>query len=128
MTLEQEAPTAASPRVRGWAGGVGCVVAIAVGALVVAVSWDEDGVAVASSAMRTFLVLWLVAGALTVIAAAGLVKVAPVVRLTVVGLALGAALASTAWDELALSGWRQLWLSVPLLLGQAPFLARRHTG
>ena len=100
--------------------------AVAVMALV-AGTWNETGAATGQVPMRIFLVGWAVAAVVILLgfAFAGLMRrpvLLPAVQHVAVGLVVGLVVGTTDWTALHLSGWWQLWWTVPLLLAYAGLL------
>ncbi len=103
-------------------------IAAAVAAIaLVAGTWDQTGAATGLVPMRVFLVGWAVAAFVILFgfAFAGLMHhpvLLPAVQHLAAGFAVGLALGTTDWTALRLSGWWQLWWTVPLLLAYAGLL------
>jgi len=103
-------------------------IAAAVAAIaLVAGTWNETGTATGLVSMRVFLVGWAVASfvILSDFAFAGLMRrpvLLPAVQHLAAGFVVGLAVGTTDWTALRLSGWWQLWWTVPLLLAYAGLL------
>jgi len=103
------------------------IVAAVAATVLVAGNWDKTGAATGEVPMRIFLVGWAVAAVviLSGFAFASLMH-RPVLLLTVqnvaVGFVVGLAVGTTDWTALRLTGWWQLWWTVPLLLAYAGLL------
>lgn len=102
-------------------------ISVVVAVVVPALLWRETSAATTPLAMHLFLVIWSVAGIVT--SAVGTLARRPrdavtlVLASMMVGVATGVAIGTTDWSDLALAGWWQLWLLVPLLLGWASVVA-----
>jgi hypothetical protein len=101
--------------------------AAVVAIVLVAGTWDDTGVATGQGPMRIFLVGWAVAAVIILsdFAFTGPMRrpvLLPAVQHVAAGFVVGLAVGTTDWTALRLTGWWQLWWTVPLLLAYAGLL------
>ncbi len=89
--------------------------------------WNNDGASTGEVPMRIFLIGWAVTA---VVVSAGFAfgrSALPLAVLHVaVGLVIGLAIGTTDWATLHLSGWWQMWWTVPLILTYISVLVSLH--
>ena len=98
--------------------------AAVVAIVLVAGTWDDTGVATGQGPMRIFLVGWAVAAVIILsgFAFTGPMRrpvLLPAVQHVAAGFVVGLAVGTMDWTALRLTGWWQLWWTVPLLLAYA---------
>ena len=105
--------------------------AAVVAIVLVAGTWDDTGVATGVATgqgpMRIFLVGWAVAAVIILsgFAFTGPMRrpvLLPAVQHVAAGFVVGLAVGTTDWTALRLTGWWQLWWTVPLVLAYAGLL------